>query len=87
MQSHLAVDQTHSQKLSIPVVLELLKLAHRETKDDIVLLSVSRTVSQAIDELTALRRTAMEVMHEQDRGYFMPLTGKKARAVDRRRLC
>jgi hypothetical protein len=76
---------TPSKKLAVPAILELLLLVHRETSDDIALVSVSRTVSQAIDELTALRQTAMDVMCEMEN---MPgainITPKH---VDRRRLC
>ena len=75
----------HQQKLPVPAILEMLRLLSRETSDDIVLAGVSRTIHQAIDELTALRRSAMEVMCELENP--MPPPTQQHKAADRRRLC
>lgn len=71
------------RKLPIPVVLELLHLIQRETSDDVVLAGVVRTVGQAIDELTALRQCALEVMDDEDFSERAAI----GCPVDRRRLC
>ncbi len=73
------------QHLPVPAILELMKLLYRETSDDIVLAGVSRTLHQAIDELTALRQSAMEVMCEMENG--IPPSVIPVMTVDRRRLC
>jgi hypothetical protein len=74
-----------SRKLPVPAILEMLHLLHRETSDDIVLAGVSRTIHQAIDELTALRQSAMEVMYELENP--LPPPAPQHKAIDRRRLC
>jgi hypothetical protein len=73
------------QKLPVPAILEMLRLLSRETSDDIVLAGVSRTIHQAIDELTALRQSAMEVMYELESA--LPPPALQHKAIDRRRLC
>jgi hypothetical protein len=70
--------------MPVPVMLHMLHLIEMEAHDDTVLAGVARTLSQAIDELTALQRTATDVMCEME-GQFhqtMPLP-----AAERRRLC
>lgn len=78
-------DHATSKTLPIPAILELLYLLHRETCDDIVLADVSRTIHQAIDELNALRQSAMEVMYEIESA--MPGLALPPKPIDRRRLC
>ena len=75
----------YSQKLPVPAILEMLRLLSRETSDDVVLANVSRTIHQAIDELTALRQSAMDVMCEMENS--MPPPAPRHKAIDRRRLC
>ena len=65
MSMNLSSRPSKYNRLPVPVMLDLLELIRSETHDDAVLVGVSRTLSQAIDELTAVRRIAVEVMHEQ----------------------
>ena len=83
--SHLSSShRVKHRKMPVPIMLELLEMIRSETHDDIVLLGVSRTVSQAIDELAAVRRVAIEVMHEAAGEDAIVVDHMK---VDRRRLC
>jgi hypothetical protein len=50
--------------IPVPVMLQMLALLEQETNRDVVLAGVSRTLAQAIDELTVLQKTAMDVMRE-----------------------
>jgi hypothetical protein len=70
--------------MPVPVMLHMLHLIEFETHDDAILAGVARTLSQAIDELTALQRTALDVMHEMDGHMLMELPRTPA---ERRRLC
>ena len=85
MNFHVNSRDDRGLKLPVPAILEMLRLLHRETSDDIVLTGVSRTIHQAIDELTALRQSAMEVLCEMEGA--MPPAAKPAKTIDRRRLC
>jgi hypothetical protein len=72
------------RSMPVPVMLHMLHLIECETQDDVVLSGVARTLSQAIDELSALQRTARDVVCE--------LEGPITVAIDkpgfgRRRLC
>ena len=69
--------------IPVPVMLQMLHLLEQETHSDMVLSGVARTLSQAIDELTALQRTAHCVMLEVDGQ--CALEGETP--VERRRLC
>ena len=73
-----------SKRLPVPVMLQMLQVVQIETHDDAVLGNVSRTVMQAIDELIAVQRVAMEVMCELD-GEAGPMRPQPS--SDRRRLC
>ena len=71
--------------LSIPVILELLQVIHVSMHDDVVLGRPARTVERAIDELYALRQTAMDVMAETEPA--MPPPHMLPKHINRRRLC
>ena len=73
-----------SKRLPVPVMLQMLQAVQDETHDDAVLGNVARTVMQAIDELIAAQRVAMEVMREME-GEAGPL--RPQTPIDRRRLC
>ena len=85
MPSTYSTIRSNHRKLPIPAVLELLHLIHRETSDDVVLAGVVRTVTQAIDELTALRRSALEVMEDAEE--IEQSSRSVPKSTDRRRLC
>ena len=70
--------------MPVPVMLHMLHMIETQTHDDAVLAGVSRTLSQAIDELTALQRTAMDVMCEVE-GHM--LADSVQLPIERRRLC
>ena len=70
--------------MPVPVMLHMLNLIAEETQDDVVLAGVARTLSQAIDELSALQGAAMEVMREMDCRVDPPVPLTTA---GRRRLC
>jgi hypothetical protein len=71
--------------LSIPVILELLQVIHVSMHDDAVLGRPARTVERAIDELSALRQTAMDVMVETEPA--LPPSHILPKHMTRRRLC
>lgn len=70
--------------MPVPVMLQMLQLIEHQTHDDVVLSGVARTVSQAIDELSALQRTALEVVREMDEQAIEHVPKK---VIERRRLC
>ena len=70
--------------MPVPVMLHLLQLIETETREDVILGGVSRTLSQAIDELTAIERTAVDVMSEM---HCQIAVSPPRRTIERRRLC
>ena len=70
--------------MPVPVMLYMLHLIHSQTHGDLVLQGVSRTLTQAIDELASLQRTAMDVMCELN---DPPVANSACPPAERRRLC
>lgn len=71
--------------LTIPVILELLQVIHVSICDDVVLSRPARTVERAMDELTSLRQTALDVMCEME--LTVPPPHSFPKHINRRRLC
>ena len=70
--------------MPVPIMLYMLQLIQHQTHGDVVLEGVSRTLSQAIDELGSLQRTAIDVMYELE-GF--PGSEAPGPTTERRRLC
>ena len=84
MSSRLSRVLSNHRHMPVPVMLYMLELIESETHDDTVLAGVSRTLAQAIDELSALQQAAREVIVEAD---CLGTGNASVSATARRRLC
>ena len=61
-----AQSSRHIKCIPVPVMLQMLELLENETNGDAILAGVSRTLSQAIDELTAIQSVAFDVARDAE---------------------